>query len=97
MTTLINLVKIALTSAQSRGINVYISPDNLTGHLYEFGIPDSDGNMFVIAIQKNGTGSFAHGKSIVFLNEHIDSGNYDSDQTNDLVVRVMGYLSQLST
>lgn len=95
MATLITLMKYALVSAENRGINVYIPPDGLAGHLYEFGIPDSDNQMFIVAINKDGSGSFTNSGTIKYRDLVLTSGTFDSDGTNELVVNIIGYLAQL--
>lgn len=95
MSTLIELVKIALTSAKDRGIDVYIPPDNLTGCVYEFGIPNNSGETFIFAIQKDGSGSFAYGTTIKYDGGDIVADRFDPNDTNIMIVRIIGYLSQL--
>ncbi len=93
MSDLISVVKLSLIKAKDNGIDVYIPPNDLFGHLYEFGITNNKGDNIIIAIHKDGSESFAYGKTLTNNNVSLEAGNYDKEATNALVLHVVTYLA----
>jgi len=91
----IAILRNALSKAKTRGVDVNFVPDHVSGHLFEFTMPDNSGGVIAISIDKTGSKSFSEGDVTFHNGISIVRNTDDVESTYILMFDVIEYLYTL--